>query len=231
MVNKKTESFPTQQFIEIESIKDDAITVKNGGLRRVLLISGTNFTLKSEEEQGIIIYAFQGFLNSIDFTLQIFIHSRKLNISDYLTKLENLEIEEKNELLRNQISEYREFIRSFVEQNAIMQKRFFAVVPYDPIQIPGAGANAGEKIFNWFRKSKSGQNSPEEKSREILAENLAQLDQRVDQVINGLNQMGLRAVPLNNDELLELFYNLYNPTTVEKRTMDIEDAGEQKNAK
>jgi len=64
-----------------------------------------------------------------------------------------------------------------------------------------------------------------------LAENLAQLDQRVDQVINGLNQMGLRAVPLNNDELLELFYNLYNPTTVEKRTMDIEDAGEQKNAK
>src|SRR3989338_7376108 len=121
---KKQESFPTQQFIEIESIKDDAITVKNGVLRKVLLISGTNFSLKSEEEQGIIIYAFQGFLNSIDFTLQIFIHSRKLNISDYLTKLENLEIEEKNELLRNQISEYREFIRSFVEQNAIMQKGF-----------------------------------------------------------------------------------------------------------
>jgi len=209
MADKK-EALPSQQFIEIESIQNNAIKLKSGGLRKVLLVGGTNFALKSEEEQGILTYAFQGFLNSLDFSVQIFIHSRKLNIDDYLKKLETRELQEENGLLKNQISEYREFIRNIVGQNAIMQKRFFVVVPYDSIQISKAGIGLADKIFG---RSKSA----EETRKEGLEESMQQLDRRVDEVVNGLNQMSLRAIPLNDEELIELFYNLYNPSTVEKR--------------
>lgn len=214
-VNNKAEARATQQFIEIESIEDGAIKLKSGSLRKILLVSGINFSLKSEEEQGLILYAFQGFLNSLNFSAQLSVHSRKLNIDDYLAKLEERESAESNQLLKNQILEYREFIRSLVSQNAIMQKRFFVTVPFDPIQIPKTGLAAAEKALSWLKKK-----SPIEtkiKTEESLKENLEQLEQRVDQAISGLNQIGLRAVPLNNDELTELFYNLYNPATVEKK--------------
>ncbi len=217
MANIK-ESLPTQEFIGIESIDDGIIKLKSGALRRILLVSGTNFALKSEEEQGIITYAFQGFLNSISFSIQLFIHSRKLNIEDYLEKMGERENQEENQLLKNQITEYREFIKSFVSQNAIMQKSFFAIVPYDPINLPKAGMDMADKMVGWFKSKTSIEESPES---ENANEALEQLNQRVDQVVNGLNQVGLRAVPLNTDELLELFYNLYNPTTTEKRGVEI----------
>ncbi len=210
------EALPSQQFIDIESIENNTVRLKSGGLRKILLVGGTNFALKSEEEQGILTYAFQGFLNSLDFSAQIFIHSRKINIEDYLKKLEARELQEENSLLKNQISEYREFIKNIVGQNAIMQKRFFVVVPYDSMQIPSAGLGLADKIFGRGKSS-------EEIKKEGLDENMQQLDRRVDEVINGLNQMGLRAIPLNDDELIELFYNLYNPSTVEKR-VDLETA-------
>jgi len=216
MPNNK-EALPTQQFIDIESIENDAVKLKSGGLRKILLVSGTNFALKSEEEQGLITYAFQGFLNSLDFSIQIFIHSRKLNIDDYLTGLGERETQEANELLKNQIAEYREFIKAFVSQNAIMQKRFFVSVPYDSIQIPKIGLDLAEKVSSLFGGGKK--NS--EQKKQNLEEQLEQFDQRVDQVVGGLNQIGLRAVPLNNDELLELFYNLYNPASKEKQGVEI----------
>ena len=97
----------------------------------------------------------------------------------------------------------------------VMEKRFFAVVPYDSIQIPQAGMDLAEKALGWL-KSKTAK-TPEQKKSENLEESLEQLDKRLDQVVSGLNQTGLRAVPLNNDELLELFYNLYNPATIEKK--------------
>lgn len=211
----KQESLSTQQFIDLETIENGVIKLKSGALRKILLVSGTNFALKSEEEQGIITYAFQGFLNSLDFSVQFFIHSRKLNIDDYLKKLEERELQEENGLLKNQILEYREFIKSLVGQNAIMQKRFFVVVPYDPIQIPKAGLDVAEKMLGWL-KSKTPQEAAAKKE-ESLQESLEQLEKRIDQVISGLNQVGLRAVTLNQEELLELFYNLYNPATVEKK--------------
>src|SRR3989344_7911623 len=131
---------PTQQFVEIESITNDMVKLKSGGLRKILLVSGVNFDLKSEEEQGLIIYAFQGFLNSLSFSVQVFIHSRKLNIEGYLQKISERENQEPNDLLKNQITEYREFIQTFVSQNAIMDKTFFITVPYDPVALPQSSA-------------------------------------------------------------------------------------------
>ncbi len=203
----------TQQFVDVEDIRDGAVILKNGGLRRVLMVSGINFDLKSEEEQDIILHSFQNFLNALDFSVQFVIHSRKMNIGDYLEKLRDRETAEENELLKNQISEYLEFIKSFVETNAVMAKTFFAVVPYDPIQIPKAGENLIASLKFWGKKSQNKDEGWEQKT--------TQLNQRTDTVINGLNQIGLRAVALNNEELIELFYNLYNPATVEKKDLKI----------
>lgn len=213
MPNAQQPPSATQQFVNIDSINNGVVKLKNGSYRKILMVSGINFDLKSSEEQEMIIYAFQGFLNSTDFTLQIFIHSRKLNIEDYLKKIEERENQEANELLKNQIFEYREFIKSFVAQNAIMSKNFFVVVPFDPVKAAETGGKLKNKIFGLF-----GEKQPEAGSqKQTEHEYLEQLDQRVDEVIDGLNQVGLRVVPLNDEELSELFYNLYNPSTIEKK--------------
>ena len=208
------EAQPTQQFVDVEEIRDNVVILKSGGLRRVLMVSGINFELKSQEEQGVITYTYQGFLNTLDFSVQFVVHSRKLNIAVYLQKLKERQNEEPNELLKNQISEYVEFVRSFVEMNAVMAKTFFAVVPYDPIVIP----SGGKKLLDIFKLGGKGKTTPLEQSME---QKITQLEQRTDQVINGLSQIGLRVVVLNREELIELFYNLYNPQTVEKKELQI----------
>ena len=205
----------TQQFVDIESIENGVLVLKSGGLRKILMVSGINFDLKSEEEQGIIIGAFQNFLNTLEFSIQFLVHSRKMNISVYLEKLRQRETQEENGLLKNQISEYIEFVRSFVENNAVMAKTFFAVVPYDSMQIPKAGANIISSLKFWDRNKKT------EIKDEGLEQKMTQISQRTEQVINGLNQIGLRAVALNDEELTELFYNLYNPSDVENKEIKI----------
>ncbi|MBI5306301.1 hypothetical protein HZB04_01825 [Candidatus Wolfebacteria bacterium] len=208
MPNKEAQ--PTQQFVDIVDIKNDALVLKGGSLRRILMVSGINFDLKSEEEQNIILVSFQNFLNTLDFSMQFVIHSRKMNTDVYLDNLKKRENAEENELMKNQIIEYAEFIKSFVEQNAVMAKNFFAVIPYNPTVIPQVGG----LFFGLFGKPASKKN---EKKDEDFEHNLIQLNQRTEQIIDGLNQIGLRAVALNNEELMELFYNFYNPGIVEKK--------------
>jgi len=202
----------TQQFVDIQEIRDGTVVLKTGSLRRILLVSGINFELKSEEEQNIITYAYQNFLNSLDFSVQFVIHSRRMNINEYLSKLKERGEQETSELLRNQIAEYVEFIHSFVESNEIMAKTFFVIVPYDPITVP----KGSKKVLGFLGFGSKG--GPMERSFE---QKMIQLNQRTDQVMNGLIQIGLRAVPLNDEELIELFYNLYNPEEVEKKDLKI----------
>ena len=209
------QSVSTQQFVDIESVKNGVLILKSGVLRKILMVSGINFDLKSEDEQGIIIGAFQNFLNTLEFSIQFLVHSRKMNISNYLEKLKKRESQEENELLKNQIAEYIEFVRSFVESNAVMAKTFFVIVPYDSIQITKAGANIISSLKFWDRNKKT------EIKDEGLEQKMTQISQRTEQVINGLNQIGLRAVALNDEELTELFYNLYNPSDIEKREIKI----------
>jgi len=203
---------PSQQFVPIREVRDGVIYLKNGGLRQILIVSGINFELKSEAEQGMILGGFQNFLNSLDFSVQFFIHSRKVNVDNYLAKMGERQVEEKNELLKIQIEEYVNFIRSFVDQNAIISKSFFVTVPYDPMTVP----DATKGILGLFKKS-----APAAEKALSEKENLEQLQHRVVQVMEGLNQIGLRAAPLPNEETIELFYNLYNPQLVEREAMGI----------
>jgi len=210
-------SKPSQQFVLIKEIKGGVLYLKSGGMRKVLMVSGVNFDLKSEPEQNLILASFQNFLNTLDFSVQFFIHSRKANINLYLGKMEERKQDEKNELLKIQIEEYIKFIGAFVEQNAIITKNFFVVVPYEPITII-KNAKGILGIFNFSQKPKPAKIAEEETR---VKEDLEQLDHRVQEVKNGLEEIGLRAVPLDDEELVELFYNLYNPQLVEKKGLEI----------
>jgi type IV secretory pathway VirB4 component len=211
-------ALPTQQFVHVREIKDGVVYLKHGGLRQLLIVSGLNFDLKSEAEQELILNTFQNFLNALDFPVQFFIHSRKVNIDGYLERMNARLAEEENELLKIQIREYADFIRTFVEQNAIISKTFFVVIPYE--SVPMSTGTTG--IFDSLVKKKPAKGMKQDLTTQ---ESLRQLAQRVSQVVDGLSENGLRAVPLNTDELIELFYNTYNPQFVEKRGLEIVKQG------
>jgi len=202
----------TQKFVDIDEIKNEVIYMKNGGLRKVLLINGINFDLRSEEEQQMILGSFQSFLNRLDFPIEFFIHSRKINIKSYLDKMKQREEDEKNELLKIQIGEYINFIRSFVEENPIITKSFFVVIPYNPIATIEETKKGLSKVVALF----TGGNKKEGEKNESMSKKLQQLNYRVEEVVAGLEQIGLRTNKISDEELTELFYNLYNPQLIER---------------
>ena len=207
----------SQQIIQIEEIRDGVLVLKDGSLRAVLMASSLNFALKSADEQTAIVMQYQNFLNSLDFSLQFFVQSRKLNIEPYIETLKAAEEKQTNELLKIQISEYIEFVRAFVRASSVVAKSFYIVVPFtSPLfKNPQEGlSNILSGIGSMFGSKKISKEKglPQEKFEE--AKN--QLWQRVDGVIQGLVRTGVRAVPLNTEELIELFYGLYNPGELEK---------------
>lgn len=213
----------SQTLVEIEQIKDSTLILKDGSLRQILMVSGMNFALKSEDEQNAISAAYANFLNSIDFGVQIIVHSRKINIEKYLADLDQRKASEQSPLLQNQIGEYREFIRQFVEENAIMSKSFLVVVPWQSASLSGAASSLGG-IFSFGKKkaSEEQQKAKEATKNEDFQKNLQQIGQRVAQVTDGLSAVGLDVVLLNDEQLTELFYNFYNPETTEKEGINLQ---------
>src|ERR1035437_8598546 len=128
----------TQDFVPIKEIRDGVIVLKSGGMRSIILASSLNFALKSQDEQSSILMQFQNFVNSLDFSVQIMIQSKKLDIRPYLALLEGRYKEQATELMKIQVKEYIEFIRTFVESTNIMSKSFFVVIPYDPPIMTGS---------------------------------------------------------------------------------------------
>ncbi|MCL4437487.1 hypothetical protein M1513_00410 [Patescibacteria group bacterium] len=225
------ESKSTQNLIDVQDIREGTVILKNGGMRQVLMVSGMNFALKSEQEQNLVLETYANFLNSIDFPVQIIIHSRKVNIDKYLEMIETRKDEETNPLLQNQIEEYQNFVSEFVRMNAIMIKNFFAVVSYSPLSIGGAKQASGalsslSNLLPFGQKktadeAKKRSDQEREEGEEGFKKNLFQLKQRVDRVSEGLRVIGLNVAPLNDDAIIELFYNFYNPETVEQKKDNI----------
>lgn len=193
----------TQQFVPIERIRDGVITLKTGEIRAVLITNSLNLGLKSEDEVGAVISQFQNFLNSLDFPVQFFIESRKLNIDNYLELLRERSKNVKEDLLKIQIHEYMGFIQKFTDESNIMTKHFFVSVPY-LAQAPSSESSSLVSSLNFGQSPKTNQDSFE--SSRI------QLEQRVSVVTQGLSRFGIRAKKLGTEELVELFYKLFNPS-------------------
>jgi hypothetical protein len=199
----------TQDFIPIKEIRDGVVIMKDGSMRSVLMVSSTNFALKSSDEQNSIIFQFQNFLNSLNFSVQICIQSRRLDIRPYVSLLENRMKEQTNDLMKIQMREYIKFIKTFTDENNIMKKTFFAVVSYTT-----SGISVGKSGISFFGSS-SKKDTTEEK-KQSFEEHRTQLDQRVSVVAQGLTRCGLRSVSLGTEELIEMYYKLFNPGDVEK---------------
>lgn len=208
---------PSQQIINIEEIRDGILILKDGSLKVVLMASSLNFALKSADEQTAIILQYQNFLNSLDFSVQFFVQSRKINIEPYLDTLKEAKEKQTNELLQIQISEYVEFIKAFVKASNIVNKNFYVVVPFTPPVFETKELSAGTLKTLWKSLWGSQKTGPEHAfSPQKFEEYKNQLWQRMENVISGLVRTGVRAVPLNTEELIELFYGLYNPGELEK---------------
>ncbi len=196
----------TQQFVPVKEIRNGTIILKDGGYRGVLICSSINFGLKSAEEQHAITLGFQNFLNTLDFSIQIVINSRKMDLRPYLALLEEKAPEQKTELMRIQLREYIEFVRSFVDQANIMTKSCYIVVPYS------SHVSAAKTVSFLWHENATAKNSAAETSFE---QDRAQLEQRLNLVRGGLSGTGVRAVPLGTEEVIELLYRSFNPGELE----------------
>lgn len=213
---QKQQGLGSQKYLEIAEIKDNVVVMKNGSMRAVLMVSSVNFALKSIDEQDAIIYRYQAFLNSLDFSIQIVVNSRQLNIDSYLDALRDEEKRQTNDLLRMQIMSYMEYINGLVKMANIVTKTFYIVVPFSLMESKensvvskissvtnASGMIADRKSFEKYRD---------------------QLFQRVDHVVENLSGAGLRMTMLNTQELIELYYGIYNPEAIERKGLaDVED--------
>jgi type IV secretory pathway VirB4 component len=197
--DKKVKAPSTQQFIPIKEVKEGVVVMRNGSLRAVLLVSSINFALKGEDEKNSIISSYQSFLNSLGFPIQVYVKSRQLHLDVYLASLEKQLSLQTNELLKLQTSQYIDFIAELLEYSNIMEKRFFIIVPFYPTGTEKVGV-----LKNLF----SGKEGVADVNFETQK---MELMQRVDHIINGLTGIGVRTAALNTEELIELYYSVYNP--------------------
>ena len=208
-IQSKTKA--TQDFVPIREVRDGIVVLKNGSLRAILMTSSLNFALKSQEEQEAILFQFQNFLNSIEFSIQIFIQSRNLDIRPYIALLEERLTAQTNELMKIQIQEYIGFVKNFTESTNIMSKSFFIVVPYTPSIL-----KAKSSALSNFPLMKKSQKESKKDAQESFEENRSQLEQRISVVEQGLSRTGIRIAQLGTEEVIELFYKMFNPGELEK---------------
>lgn len=204
---KKTKA--AQEFVPVKEVRGGVMVLKDGTLCGVLLASSLNFALKSQDEQTGTLYQFQNFLNSLDFSIQFFVQSRKLDIRPYVALLEERLKAQTEDLMRIQVSEYIDFVKLFTERANVMSKHFFVVVPYSPPLMDVKGA-IGRKLFGEETLAAG-------KSRDIgFEEHRTQLEQRLDIVRQGLTRCSIRTVPLDTEAVIELLYKEFNPGELEK---------------
>ncbi|MFA6512836.1 MAG: hypothetical protein WCT34_01400 [Patescibacteria group bacterium] len=195
----------TQSFIEIEEIKDDVVLMKDFSAATVIEVGAVNLWLLSTEEQSSMIYAYSELLNSLSFPVQILIVSKRIDVSTYLDYLEDKINKQSVDILKKRMVGYREFIKSVIKINTVLEKRFFFVVPFSPLEMGISGANPGSLNKEYvFTRAKTA------------------LYPKRDNLLRLITKIGLKGSILQRQELTELYYNLYNPSATGRRLAPIE---------
>jgi type IV secretory pathway VirB4 component len=211
----------TQDTLLISEIKDGIVVMKDGSLRGVILGSAINFDLMSRSEQEAVESAYQGFLNSLHFPVQIVVRSQKIDISSYLEKLDVLRAEQPNELLGTLMDDYILNIRALVDEVNIMDKQFYVVVPYFPPVLNQKPATLITNLKAAFQPTPIITVSEED-----FRKNKQELSQRMALAANGMAQMGIRAISLGTQELVDLYYSWYNPdVAANQKLIDVGQIG------
>lgn len=211
---RKGKSMSTQRYLPIAEIKDDTLLLKNGGIRAVLSVNSLNFNLKSETEQQGIIAGYQAFLNTLTFPVQIVIRSSKLNIDPYLETIRKRKSLQKTELLKRQAEDYVQFMSKLVDIADIMQKKYFIVIPVD------AGTkekrSLTQRFMEWMNVDDTRAKAAD-RARNFDSHSKVLRD-RVTLISSGLENIGITVQRLKTEDLVRLFYSIYNPGTSQKET-------------
>jgi hypothetical protein len=212
MAIKPTSKTSTQVYLEISTIRDGVIILKNGEYRVILEAAGVNFFLRSAEEQNSVIGGFANFLNSLRFHIQVVVQSRYIDLDYYINDLRNRINKQSNPFLAEQTSHYATFIEQMISQINVMEKRFFVVVPYTPL---------GAIKIGFFGKIMDALNPTRQiiRKQSQFEKNKIEIKSRADQISSGLSSMGISTELLNTQEIIDLFYRSYNPNSSQKQKL------------
>lgn len=202
---------PSQDFIPIKDIRNGVMVLNDGSLRMIIMTSTLNFQLKSTDEQEAIILQFQNFLNSLEFPIQIYVQSKRLDIKPYLRMLEERKSAQLLDAMKIQVTQYIEFIRDRTEHTNIMSKTFFIIVPYSRSALR---KDSGNPLASFGGNSKK-KGPPSEVELQDFEEARIQLEQRMGIVEDGLARCDIRTRRLGSEEITELFYHKFNPGELE----------------
>lgn len=219
--SRKRTKHIVQNFLPVSEIRNDTVFLKNGGMRSIIEIEAINFNLKSEMEQQSIIAGYGAFVNTIDFPLQIVVRSTKTNIDPYLEHLESIGSTHTNALLKSQTLSYVRFLRHILEAVDVMQKRFYVIVPYD---YQKRQLTRFEKFMSWIGGTTRDSTARAALRDAVFKKHNTQLRERIELIETGLTNIGLHTQRLNTRQLIELFYQIYNPTVAhtQKIPQDLE---------
>lgn len=206
---------PSQDFMPIKDIRNGILVLNNGDLRMIVMTSSLNFGLKSSDEQAAIILQFQNFLNSLEFPIQIFIQSKRLDIRPYIKMLEEREKLQLIDAMKIQTHEYIGFIRDFTNRTNIMSKTFFIVVPFSKGRRMGKPGGRGILGGTFPGKSTEASKKPTKEEEQDFEEARIQLEQRASIVEQGLARCDIRTTRIGTEEITELFYRKFNPGELE----------------
>lgn len=193
----------TQDFLEIEDVVDDIVLLKDNSASSIIEVGAVNFYLLSAEEQNSMIYAFSGLLNSLSFPVQMVVISKKMDISSYLEYVEGKIQSQRSEILQKTLTSYREFIKTVIKKNSVLEKRFFFVVPFNSLEMGVTGVQKLSKEY-------------------VVSRAKTSLYPKRDHLLRLLAKTGLRATIAKKQEIVELFYNLYNPSSVGRQLAPVE---------
>ncbi len=214
----------TQDHLDIETIKDDLVILKNGGATLILKTTAVNFDLLSEIEQDAMIAAFSALLNSLTFPVQISIRSKKLDITNYIEKVSEIEEKLKDPLLKAQATAYKKFVQELIKRNEVLDKSFYVAIPYggavDINNQLGGPFDFMFKLFGLGTKRTASVNAPS-----VAKNAVSELFPKRDSVIKEFARIGIKARQLTTQELVELFFDIYNPSSVHEQRIrtNIED--------
>lgn len=220
----KTNPNSTQNNLQIAEIRDGLVIMNDGTFRAVIMCKSINFDLMSPQEREAVEFSYQGVLNSLYFPIQIFMRSQRVDMRPYLQKLDNIRVKQENMLLGLLMEDYVAFLADIASQTNIMDKKFYVVIQYpDPDE---------EDIKNTIEQSKGffkgmaglfggGKNEVKHVTinENALETAKTELRNRVQAAMQGLMECGVHSLPLDTQELIELYYDVYNPDTATRQQM------------
>lgn len=209
----------TQNNLQIAEIRDGVVIMNDGSFRSVIMVKSINFDLMSPQEREAVEYSYQGFLNSLYFPVQIFVRSQKVDIGPYIERLDKIRSEHDNMLLALLMDDYLNYIDQLASQTNIMDKNFYVVIPYFPVVETTKALTSSKNLFEGVFKLVGSSKTHVVINEKHLEEAKAELRNRIQAVLSGLLECGVQGLPLDTQELIELYYDTYNPDTATRQQL------------